>query len=75
MPRLKIHSFDSISENSVHRRHVILLSWQKLLHSYMNYSQDFVLCAVNSPMITVCSFVPQITKFKEKHFLFLIRSQ
>lgn len=38
----------------------------------MNYSQDFVLRAVKFPMITMCSFVPQILKFKEKYFMFLI---
>lgn len=38
----------------------------------MNYSQDFVLRAAKFPMITVCSFVLQILKFKQKYFMFPI---
>lgn len=38
----------------------------------MNYSQDFVLCAAKFPMITMCSFVPQTLKFKQKYLMFLI---
>lgn len=38
----------------------------------MNYSQDFVLRAAKFPMITVCSFVPQIVRFKQKYVMFLI---